>query len=71
MNDPLWNEVKHLHSGQAVQDVKWRRVAYLGFRELRRDSRSAKPLSEDPVLIWFEALKYYNKNIFYDQKILV
>ena len=41
---------------------------YLGFRELRRDRRSAKPLHEDPVLIWFEGLKYYHENI-YDHKL--
>ena len=42
----------------------FRRVAYFGFRELRRDWRSDKPRYEDPVLIWFEGLKYYNENIY-------
>ena len=48
-----------------------RRVAYFGFRVLRRDRRNAKPRYEDPVLIWFEGLKYYNENIYYNKKKLV
>ena len=36
-------------------------VAYLGYRELWRDRRSDKPLYENPVVIWFEGLNYYNE----------
>ena len=38
---------------------------YLGFHELQRDRRSAKLPHEDPVLILFKGLKYYNENIYY------